>query len=172
MKAYFSISRLGLLLFSVVVLLAVGCNSDSSEPGKAAESKSGKKSDRNLSITKANAYSDLFIDSMDLEKFISQQKLNDKLAEDFRLFYNLRNFQMAWFSSAGVTEQTLSFRSLYDYDKDSGVARKSLDNRLDDILTNDSLGAITANANIKKNRAFVKLAVSQLYLPEIFPCWH
>ncbi|RYY22600.1 MAG: hypothetical protein EOO04_15480, partial [Chitinophagaceae bacterium] len=49
-----------------------------------------------------------------------------------------------------LTEQTLSFRSLYDYDKDSTVSRKSLDNILDDILTQDSLTEISPNARITK----------------------
>ncbi|RYG01832.1 MAG: hypothetical protein EOO02_11875 [Chitinophagaceae bacterium] len=112
--------------------------------------KSQKKSDRNYSITKQNAYSDLFLDSIAVEKFIAQQKLNDTIAEDLRLFYNLRNFQFAWFSKDGATEQMLSFRSLYDYSKDSDVTRKSLDNRLDDILTKDSLGTLSANPTISK----------------------
>ncbi|MET0300341.1 MAG: L,D-transpeptidase family protein, partial [Flavitalea sp.] len=107
-------------------------------------------SDRNYSINKQNAYSDLFMDSTAVEKFIAQQKLNDTIADDLRLFYNLRNFQFAWFSTDGATEQMLSFRSLYDYSKDSGATRKSLDNRLDDILTNDSLGTLTASPTISK----------------------
>ena len=140
------------LISVVCVTLVMGCRngSENSVSHSKAKGKIGKKSERDLSITKANAYSDLFLDSTTVEKFISDQKLKDSLANDLRRFYNLRNFQFAWFSSDGPNEQTLSFRSLYDYDKDSGVSRKSLDNRLDDILTNDSLGEVSADSKIAK----------------------
>ncbi|HMF71088.1 MAG TPA: L,D-transpeptidase family protein [Flavitalea sp.] len=144
------------LISVVCVTLVMGCRngSENSVSHSKAKGKSGKKSERDLSITKANAYSDLFLDSTTVEKFISDQKLKDSLANDLRRFYNLRNFQFAWFSSDGPNEQTLSFRSLYDYDKDSGVSRKSLDNRLDDILTNDSLREVSADSKIANAGGF------------------
>ncbi|MHA4845261.1 L,D-transpeptidase family protein [Flavitalea antarctica] len=130
--------------------LFTACND---EPGNVPDNEtrvSVKKPARNLSINAENAYSDLFVDSNKVEKFISDQKLNDTLAESFRKFYNERNFQFAWFASDGVTEQTLSFRSLYDFDSDSTVSRKSLDHTLDDILTQDSLTGIAPDARITK----------------------
>lgn len=96
-----------------------------------------KLTERNLSINKGNAYSDLFLDSSEVEKFITQQKLNDTLANDMRSFYNARNFQFAWFASDGLTEQAMAFNSLYDYMQDS--ARKYLDKRMDALMGEDSL---------------------------------
>src|ERR1700755_606047 len=65
---------------------------------------------RNLAINKHNSYSTLFTDSATVESFIKEQKLNDSISHDMRVFYNARNFQFAWFSGDGLTEQTFAFR--------------------------------------------------------------
>lgn len=93
---------------------------------------------RNTGIDAANAYNDLFLDSTAMEKYIAGQHLNDTLARRMRSFYNARNYEFAWFSSTGPSEQALGFRSLYNYSKDS-VGNKALDNRLDALLGEDSL---------------------------------
>ena len=113
------------LIFPLVcTMIITACNVDTGEKSEERNVSSPKKSERNLSINAENAYSDLFLDSNKVEKFIADQKLNDTLSNQFRKFYNQRNFQFAWFASDGVTEQTLSFRSLYDHDKESTVSRK------------------------------------------------
>lgn len=94
---------------------------------------------RNYSINKTNAYNNLFLDSMAVEKFITSQKLNDTIANAMRSFYNARNFQFTWFAGNGLTEQALGFRSLYDYSKDSSENNKVLENRLDALMIEDSL---------------------------------
>jgi hypothetical protein len=68
------------------------------------------KSARNLAINKTNSYSTLFTDSATVESFINEQKLNDSISNDMRLFYNARNFQFAWFSGDGLTEQTFTLQ--------------------------------------------------------------
>jgi murein L,D-transpeptidase YcbB/YkuD len=139
--------QITVVCLSLLVLL-FSCR-DSEEGNTEPQKKVTKKpSERDLSITKENSYSDLFLDSNRVENFIKQQKLDDNIAEELRLFYNRRNFQYAWFSSDGLTEQALGFRSLYDYKKDSGVSRKSLDNRLDDIMTDTA--AFTPSSDIAK----------------------
>lgn len=105
---------------------------------------------RNVRITKANAYSDLFLDSMAMEGFIAEQKLNDTVSGGMRSFYNARNYQYAWFASDGLTEQALAFRNLYDYTKDSGTTRKALDRRLEGLMANDSLQVRASDASILK----------------------
>src|SRR5688572_9674260 len=111
-----------------------------SQPGKPA---------RNLAINKSNAYSTLFTDSTTVESFIKEQKLNDSISLDMRAFYNARNFQFAWFSGDGLTEQTFSFRSLYDYTKDN-EKKRALDYTLDNLMLNDSLLSVRATRNITK----------------------
>ena len=134
------------LVFIIAIISVTAC---SDEPGStpSVTKKNEKVSERDLSITRQNSYSDLFLDSAKLEKFIAQQKLNENTATDIRHFYNLRNFEFAWFASDGLTEQALAFRSLYDYNKDS-LSKKSLDNRLNDIMT-DTAGFVP-NADITK----------------------
>ncbi len=60
---------------------------------------------RDTTITKANAFSELFLDSMRLEQFITQQKTEDSAASLLRNFYNTRNYQFAWFTEDGLAEQ-------------------------------------------------------------------
>jgi murein L,D-transpeptidase YcbB/YkuD len=95
---------------------------------------------RNTSIDPAHAYSDLFLDSADLNLFIEQQHLNDTLARELHNFYNARNFQYAWFDQDGLSEQALAFSSLYQYSKDSSTGRKWLDRELDILQGDDSSG--------------------------------
>ena len=94
---------------------------------------------RNKAINRADAYSDLFLDSIDLVDFIRQQKLNDTLATELHNFYNARNFQYAWFNRDGLTEQALAFSSLYQYSQDSSTGRKWLDGELISLQSEDSL---------------------------------
>ncbi|WP_149695984.1 murein L,D-transpeptidase [Chitinophaga sp. CF418] len=93
---------------------------------------------RNTLVTPANAYNDLFLDTSDVTKFIAKQKLNDTLANRLRSFYNARNYEFAWFDSHGLNEQAYGFRSLYDYSVDTSENNKSLEYRLDAMMTGDS----------------------------------
>jgi murein L,D-transpeptidase YcbB/YkuD len=104
---------------------------------------------RNLTINKSNSYSSLFMDSVTVESFIKEQKLNDSISHDMRVFYNARNFQFAWFSGDGLTEQAFIFRSLYDYSKKDDEKRP-LDYKLDNLMLNDSIQSLRANRNITK----------------------
>ena len=72
--------------------------------------------DRDYSINTGNAYNDIFLDSLVMERYIVNKQLGDKkIARRIRSFYNARNYQYAWFSSAGVTEQARFFWNQYDY---------------------------------------------------------
>ena len=75
-----------------------------------------KVTDRDFSVTKENAYNDMFLDSLAMERYISNRQLADKkIARRIRSFYNARNYQYAWFSSKGLTEQSRFFWNQYDY---------------------------------------------------------
>lgn len=90
-----------------------GKNSDSTS-GANADSSSYAAYARDESITAANAYSDLFLDSNAVESYIQKEKLNDSSATAMRNFYRVRNYQYAWFTSGGPTEQTRGLWSLYE----------------------------------------------------------
>lgn len=103
---------------------------------RTAQQDESEVSVRDYSITKANAYNDIFLDSLAFEKFISTNISDDSITENMRDFYNVRNFEFAWFDSNGLTEQALGFRSLYKYSSDS--VNKQLDARLDNLLVHET----------------------------------
>ena len=105
---------------------------------------------RDLSITSENSYSDLFLDSVALEDFITKQNLNDPIATGLRNFYNVRNYQFAWFNSEGLTEQGRGFWSLFDYLNDHGDSlkeNKSLAVRMDTLAEADTLNISSADSS-------------------------
>ena len=135
--------KLNGLIFLCIAISLINCGDKSNTPNQP------DKPVRNLAINKSNSYSTLFTDSATVEAFIKEQKLNDSISHDMRVFYNARNFQFAWFSGDGLTEQTFTFRSLYDYSKDS-AKKRVLDYKLDNLMLNDSLKSIRATRNITK----------------------
>src|SRR4030095_4545120 len=133
--------------FVLILVFIAAVASNCSE--KLNGGKNGDHPVRNLSIKKSNSYSTLFMDSTTMESFIKEQKLNDTISHDMRVFYNARNFQFAWFSGDGLTEQTFAFRSLYDYAREK-EQKTDLDYRLDNMMLNDSVESITATRGITK----------------------
>src|SRR4051794_23015579 len=111
------------LRFGIIIILCsvMACNQGTksrqdNQNSQETEEKAKKNiSKRDYSITAANSYSDIFLDSNSLVKFIQAQQVNDTLARRLTSFYNARNYQYAWFFKDGLTEQGLSFWSLYSY---------------------------------------------------------
>jgi murein L,D-transpeptidase YcbB/YkuD len=127
--------------------MLTACQNSNSANSSDEESGDDKKniSKRDYSITKANSYSDLFLDSMAMEKHIANKKLDDSIARRLRSFYNTRNYQFAWFSSDGLTEQARAFWNLHDYvttyDNDTSLRDKTLQKRMDAYTAEESLSA-------------------------------
>ena len=86
-----------------------------SETGNNVPELQKKMTIRDISVTPANSFSDLFMDSLSMEKYIADSKLNDTLTRRIRSFYNARNYEYAWFTSAGLTEHTRGFWNLQSY---------------------------------------------------------
>jgi murein L,D-transpeptidase YcbB/YkuD len=123
-----------ILCFSIIV---TGCHNNNN--GSTAKSLKEKKiSKRNYSINKQNAYNDLFLDSADVEKFILNN-IADSVSRRMHSFYNTRNYQFAWFSSNGLTEQAFGFWSLKNYTGDTSAKFKGLRRTMDDLMGDDSL---------------------------------
>jgi murein L,D-transpeptidase YcbB/YkuD len=132
--------------------LFVSCNAQqgTSENDSTESAKEEKKiSKRDLSITKANAYSDLFLDSTAVANFIAQKKLPDSLARRIRSFYNTRNYQFAWFTSNGLTEQARGFWNLHDYhttyNHDTLLHNKTLQRTMDNLIAEEVLSVSASN---------------------------
>ncbi|HKC36400.1 MAG TPA: L,D-transpeptidase family protein [Chitinophagaceae bacterium] len=106
-------------------------------------------SERDLSITASNSYSDLFLDTAALQNFINQNKIADSIARRLKSFYNTRNYQFAWFSSDGLTEQARGFWNLHDYvttyDNDSSLKDKKLQKKMDRFIAEDELSVNASN---------------------------
>jgi murein L,D-transpeptidase YcbB/YkuD len=136
-----------LLYAAIVGSLFVACNGNSENGENPKEEKKVSKRDR--SITKANSYSDLFVDSMVVEKFIADKKIPDSLSRRIRSFYNTRNYQFAWFTSKGLTEQARGFWNLHDYhttyNHDTLLHNKSLQNTMDNLIAEEDLSVSGSN---------------------------
>ena len=130
--------------------LFVSCNAveGNSENGETAKEQK-KISKRDFSITKTNSYSDLFVDSLTVEKFITDKKVPDSLSRRIRSFYNTRNYQFAWFTSKGLTEQARGFWNLHDYhttyNHDTVLHSKSLQKTMDNLIAEEDLSVSAQN---------------------------
>ena len=106
-------------------------------------------SKRDVSITAANAYSNLFLDTSAVQNFITQNKIPDSIASRLESFYNTRNYQFAWFSGDGLTEQARGFWNLHDYvttyDTDSALKDKKLQKRMDRLIAEDEFSVSASN---------------------------
>jgi murein L,D-transpeptidase YcbB/YkuD len=120
------------LLLVVTVSFFITC--------KGGKVKEPLKRDTTINVT--NAFSDLFLDSIALEKFITQNQLEENKASRLRDFYNSRNYQFAWFTEDGLAEHTRAFWNLHNnfinYSKDSSFIDKGLHSRMDVLINDDS----------------------------------
>jgi murein L,D-transpeptidase YcbB/YkuD len=136
-------------LYTVLISsLFAACQNNGNSQNESDEKKNISK--RDYSINKSNSYSDLFLDSSAVEKFIASKKIPDSLARRIRSFYNTRNYQFAWFSSDGMNEQTYAFWNLHDYvttyDNDTSLKDKKLQKKMDALVAEESLSP-TASAD-------------------------
>lgn len=113
---------------------------DSTQTTMTSESSNKAKVMRDESITKDNAYSDLFLDSAALENYIKKENLPAGRADRMRDFYLVRNNQYAWFSSDGITEQGRGLWSLSaaENKKDKKAPAASIEQKMDSLIADDS----------------------------------
>jgi len=120
------------LAIAAITTLAA-CNQSSSR---------GRLVSRNNLITKTNAYSNLFIDSLTLENFISKEVTSDSLALQLRNFYNARNYGFAWFDENGPTVQAEGFwnahKKALKQTGDSSIYDMQLHLQMDSLFSGDS----------------------------------
>ncbi len=101
---------------------------------------------RDTSITPANAYTELFLDSLLLEVFISKEVKEDSIALYMRNFYNSRNYSFAWFDDNGLTVQAEGFWNAHNrvvrQTNDSSIYDRQLHEIVDTLLSSDSTFSI------------------------------
>ena len=124
----------------------IACSSNKTsevEEGGKDEVSEKKISKREYYINTSNSYSNLFLDSTAVENYIATKKVPDSIARRIRSFYNTRNYQFAWFSSDGLTEQARGFWNLHDYhttsNKDTILQDKNLQKRMDHLIAEEDL---------------------------------
>ena len=136
------------LPIALACCLLVACSSNDSDQENKRGSETSKNQKKNISkrdqsINASNSYSELFFDSTAMEEFIQKKKITDSTADRIRSFYNTRNYQYAWFSSDGLTEQARAFWNLHDYvttyDPDSSLKDKTLQRKMDNLTAEEQL---------------------------------
>lgn len=159
MKKIFLYTALCCSLFAACQSDKNGADGDEASEGKRNVSK------RDYSINTSNSYSDLFFDSTVMESYITQNKLADTIARRIRSFYNTRNYQYAWFSSNGLTEQTRGFWNLHDYvttyGSDTALKDKELQKKMESLVMQEKLSVSRTdkamlNTELKLTEHFIR----------------
>ena len=145
-------------------LVFISCTNSEEEDREKAEIEK-KISKRDYSITKANSYSDLFLDSMRMEKFIAEKNFSDSIIRRMRSFYNTRNFQFAWFTSNGLTEQARGFWNLHEYfttyvNDSSSLNNKELVKKMDNLIIEENMNVNGSSESIIET----ELALTQHFI--------
>lgn len=99
---------------------------------------------RDTTITKATSFSELFLDSATVEKFIATHEVKDKRADQLRSFYQSRNYQFAWFTEQGLAQQGSAFWNLHNNyvnsSRDSSFFNTQLHNQMRKLLDEENAG--------------------------------
>ncbi|WP_205513754.1 L,D-transpeptidase family protein [Longitalea arenae] len=127
----------------LVAILLAACGNTAENENEAdgnGGAKGGSKniSSRDYSITKENSYSDLFLDSTALVDYIVRDSVPDSVSRRMISFYNARNYQFAWFTSEGFTEEAQAFWNLFDhyvtYSGDTTMHNRPLEKQMNRLL--------------------------------------
>jgi len=136
------------VIFFALILIISLCSCK--QTGNDAQ---GQMTTRDTSIKLGTAYSDIFFDSTQMEKFISSQQMHDSLKKRIRNFYNARNYQFAWFFNEGIADYASSFYDAYNdyinYSKDSSLKNLQL-KELYDSLVNGNFNYSTHDSIVLK----------------------
>jgi murein L,D-transpeptidase YcbB/YkuD len=139
-------------------------NSDDGVENTDAPGKQKKMTSRDYSINKSNSYSDLFLDSLAVEKFLSARNTEESLTRRVRSFYNARNYQFAWFASDGFTEQANAFWNLYDYyttySGDSSLNDAELQKIMNNLVLQEEMKVAAGNQQFIKT----ELSLTQRFI--------
>lgn len=148
-KSTFNMKRL-IIIYVLFFYLLGACHSNKNDNNGNQEETTADKGEitkkitkRDYSINSSNSYTDIFLDSTAVENFIAANKVNDTISRRIRSFYNARNYQFAWFSSDGPTEQGRSFWNLHEYyityKRNNSSDDKKLKKKMDYLLSEETL---------------------------------
>jgi len=138
---------------AIICSFFVACNGFNTSTDETNAENEKKITKRDYSINVNNAYNNIFLDSMSMENFIIEKKLPDSISRRMRSFYNARNYQFAWFSSQGLTEQALGFWNLHNYETytgDTSQKDKTLEKRMDNMIADSDFSVSPKDKSIIK----------------------
>jgi L,D-transpeptidase YcbB len=141
-----------IFVYLVFIIFFTSCNEEGIFSAKKEKAEIEKKiTKRDISITPQNSYSDLFFDSLAVEKYIADNQLSDSIIRRMRSFYNARNYQYAWFTINGITEQARGFWNLHDYvsnyNNDSIFNDKKLQNTMERLIAAENISFSASDKN-------------------------
>ena len=97
---------------------------------------------RDTTITPINAITSLKLDSIYVDKFLTEKALADSTFKRIKDFYISRNYQYAWFNEDGLAEQAKIFWNLQNYylrlNQDSSLYNAILSQRMQHFLNDTS----------------------------------
>jgi L,D-transpeptidase YcbB len=146
-----------MIIAVICMLVTTSCNQVAGIFENGADSTANYENtawERDESINESNAYSDLFLDSAAIEKFIQSEKLSDSDAHQMRNFYLVRNYQYAWVSSQGLTEQGRGLWGIQS--SDTADAEKGQRLQIDSLMMNDSTLVISDSGFVRTELGLTK----------------
>lgn len=165
-------SHIKFCTITIIAATLISCGSNSgnnnysdSKDDKIEKTESGKKvTKRATYINSTNSYSRFFLDSANLTDFISKEKINDTISRRLISFYNSRNYQYAWFSADGPTEQARGFWNMYKYsltyDKEKVINEPEFEKIVDGFIFSDD----TVYTGKENNILETELKLSQHFI--------
>lgn len=117
------------IAYTLFILLSVlfACN-NTGESGSST--KRNKAVEIDSSVTRANAFNNLFLDSAKLEGFLGKHTDYAPYRQQYFAFYRQRNYEYAWFDTDGINEQAKDFMNLLNTtiidSRDSSLYNKKL----------------------------------------------
>ncbi len=166
-----------ILTATLIFALFISCNSGTSGSSNSSETEENSKEEkkmtkRDFSISAANAYNNLFFDSSIMVKFFADNKIEAKIIRRMTSFYNARNYQLAWFTNNGLTEQARGFWNMHNYQttyaNDSALKDKSLQAKMVNYTEEEEGFPVSAsdkniiNTELKLTQHFILYALNNI----------
>jgi len=125
-------------IFCIAIIAAcIACNNSTEE----------KNSHKDKSITTANAYNAVFLDSVSLSQFV--RGISDaNTAKGVQDFYNNRNNEYAWFDNNGLTEEARGFWNLFSTVNDTAARNKKLVQQMKEFIADDDFSVSSSNKQV------------------------
>ncbi|MEO6490337.1 MAG: L,D-transpeptidase family protein [Ferruginibacter sp.] len=141
---------------SLFFALFISCRSNSKSENDISNGSGNEKqkkiTKRDHGITAANAFNDVFFDSMTVVKFNAENSLPDSISRRITSFYNARNYQFAWFDKEGLTEQARGFWNMHNYQttygNDTLLKDDALKVQMDRYAAEDSMNVSSTDSKV------------------------